>query len=40
MSRKNIKNITKVQKIAEKHLHENLYDRKFLLYYDNKEMRL
>ena len=29
-----------MQKDAEKHLHEILYDRKFSLYYDNKEMRL
>ena len=29
-----------MQKDAEKHLHKILYDRKFLLDYDNKEMRL
>ena len=29
-----------MQRRGRKHLHEILYNRKFPLYYDNKEMRL
>ena len=29
-----------MQRVRRKHVHEISYDHKFLLYYDNKEMRL